>query len=272
MIKKSILLCLGLLWLYLSGTAQDNGKFRRLTSETGLNIQTTLDKRYTANATQYLGFQTRTGYEFGTSSKLNRIELSFSKNFQKEKGLANFVNLNSGISYTHLRATKQADFFLGGYVSYGNLLVFPDGIGEYENNPITYSFWLSTGIATKWKKSIQIQQQKINLSFDGALPLLGYVIRPAYAHPYADNYLVDGIFDFDRTDMGKYLIKSGDLRSLNQFVNAKFKTTVSVPFGKKAHEIGMSYNWEFLWIGGVQKIWHAQQQLSLHLKINFHAK
>lgn len=269
--KKSTWLCLILLWITLPSIAQNSGKFRRLTSETGLNIQTTLDSRYTANPVQYLGFQTRTGYEFGAANKINRIELSFAKNIEKVEGLVNYVNLNSGIRYTHLRATKRSNFYLVGYMDYGNLLIFPRG-AEFTNNPITYTFWLSVGAAAKWKKAIQLRQKKINIAVNGALPLLGYVIRPAYAHPYAENYLVDGVFDFERTNMGKYLVKSGHLRSLNQFMNAQLKTTVGVPFGKKAHEIGLSYNWEFVWVGGVQKIWHSQQQLSINLKINFNAK
>jgi len=190
MIIKSTWLCLGLLWLSLSCIAQNTEKFRRLTSETGLNIQTTLDSRYTANPVQYLGFQTRTGYEFGAANKITRIELSFAKNFDKVEGVVNYVNLNSGIRYTHLRATKRPNFYVGGYLDYGNLLVFPRG-AEFTNNPITYTFWLSIGAAANWTKQIQIKQQKLNVSVNGALPLLGYVIRPAYAHPYAENYLVD---------------------------------------------------------------------------------
>lgn len=271
MINKSTWLCLSLLWLSLTSIAQNNQKFKRLTSEIGINLQTTLDQRFTANAVQYTGFQTRTGFEFGTPQKFNRIELSFAKNFERWKNISSYINLNSGIRYIHLSVTKKPSLLIGGYVDYGNLLIIPEG-GAFENNPIAYSFWLSIGPALKWQRSIRIKQKSIHLSVEGSFPLVGYVIRPAYAHPYPDNYLVDGRFDFDRKGMWGYLLKSGKIESLNQFINTKLKTTCSIPFGKKAHAIGLSYHWEFLWINRLQKLWHNQQQLSFFLKINLHAK
>jgi len=265
MINKSNWLCLGFLWLSLSCIAQDIGKFHRLISENGLNIQTALDRRFTANAQIHLGFHTKTGFEFGNSKKLNRIELHFAKNFEK-LNFNYFVNLDSGLRYTHLRQTKVNHLKIGGYFDIGSFLIFPKGRWS-DNNPITYTMWSSLGITANWQKLVKIGQKKMLLSIEGALPLMSYVIRPAHAHPYPENYLVDGIFDFERTDMGKYLLKSGKLKTLNQFNNFVAKSALSVPFGKKQHQIGLSYNWSLLWKGGDQKLWFAQQQLSLNFKI-----
>lgn len=268
--NKKNWLCLGLLWLSFSCIAQNNGKIRTLISETGLNLQTTLDQRFTANAQTRLGFHTKTGVEFGKNQRLNRLEIHFTKNFV-EQDFTYFINLNSGFKYTHLRPTKMNRLKLGGYLDVGSLLIFPDGVWS-NNNPIAYTIWSSLGIAAQWEKPIRIKQKKMTLSIEGSMPLLSYVIRPAHAHPYPDNYLVDGVFDFGQKDMAKYLLKSGQLKTLNQFNNFNAKTTLAMPFGKKDHQIGLSYNWALLWKGGEQKIWLAQQQLSLHFKINLHAK
>lgn len=265
MINKSNWLCLGLLCLSLSCIAQESGKFRRLIYETGLTIQTALDQRFTANAQTHIGFYTNTGFEFGKNQRLNRIEIHFAKNFE-QPDFTYFINLHTGLRYTHLRPTRVNHLKLGAYLDVGSLLIFPDGLWS-ENNPISYTMWSSLGLAAQWQQPIMIKQKKMTLSIEGALPLLSYVIRPAHAHPYPENYLVDGIFDFGRTDMGKYLIKSGRLKTLNQFNNFIAKSTLSVSFGKKAHQIGLSYNWSLLWKGGEQKLWFAQQQLSLNFKI-----
>lgn len=270
MINKNNWICLVLLCLSCSCIAQDNNQFRRFIFETGLNRQTTLDQRFTANGQTDLGFQLNTRFEFGNKNKLNRLELNFSKNFV-EPDLVSFINLNPELRYTHLRSSKWKNLKIGGYFDIGSLLIFPDGLWE-PDTPITYTIWSSLGVAAKWQKPINIGRKKWQLSIEGSLPLLSYVIRPAYAHPYADNYLVDGTFDFSREGMGKYLLKSGQLKTLNQFNNFKTKTSLTMPFGKKAHQIGFSYNWSFLWKGGNQKLWFAQQQLSLNLKINLHAK
>lgn len=265
MINKSNWLCLGLLWLSFSCLAQKDGKIRRLVFENGLNLQTVLDQRFTANAQTHFGFHTKTGFEFGKNQRLNRFEIHFAKNFVK-RDLTFFTNLHSGFRYTHLRPTKMKQLKLGAYLDVGSLLIFPDGQWS-ENNPISYTIWSSLGMAAHWEKPIMIKQKKMTLSIEGALPLLSYVIRPAHAHPYPDNYLVDGVFDFEQKEMAKYLIKSGKLKTLNQFNNFIAQTTLTVPFGKKEHQIGLSYNWSLLWKGSNQKLWFAQQQLSLTFKI-----
>lgn len=257
--------CLGLLWLSFSCIAQNNGKIRRLIFENGLNVHTALDQRFTTNAQTHIGFQTKTGFEFGKNQRLNRLEIHFAKNFV-DQDFTFFTNLNSGLRYTHLRATKTNQLKIGGYFDIGSLLIFPQGAWS-ENNTISYTIWSSLGIAANWQKPINIGQKKMLLSVEGALPVLSYVIRPAYAHPYPDNYLVDGVFDFEQKDMAKYLIKSGKLKTVNQFNNFNAKTTLTMPFGEKDHQIGLSYNWSLLWKGGNQKLWFAQQQLSLHFKI-----
>ncbi len=265
---KSILFCLVLLCVSCSCIAQKNDQFRRFIFETGLNRQTTLDQRFTANGQTDLGFQLNTRFEFGNKNKLNRLELNFSKNFV-EPDFTYFTNLNPELRYTHLRSSKWKNLKIGGYADIGSLIIFPQGAWK---SPLSYTLWSSLGIAAKWQKPVSIGRKKLQLSIEGSLPLLSYVIRPAYAQPYADNYLVDGTFDFDREGMGKYLLKSGQLKTLNQFNNFKAKTTLTMPFGKKGHQIGLSYDWSLLWKGGNQKLWFAQQQLSLNVKFNLHAK
>ncbi|MEM1124784.1 MAG: hypothetical protein AAGJ18_30380, partial [Bacteroidota bacterium] len=87
MTKKIIAFCWSLLCALGTIYAKTDNRFKRLTSETGLHLQTTLDRRFTANAVAHVGFQTRTGFEFGSDSRFNRIELAFSVNFSKVKGI-----------------------------------------------------------------------------------------------------------------------------------------------------------------------------------------
>ena len=267
MAKKTILYCTILLFLQGIIYGQDAAKTKAFVIEYGGNLQTSLDQRFVSQPKTHLGFNFNLGYEFGKNNRLNTLELSFSKNVADFTKLVEFTNLKPEFRYTHTRAIKGKAIHLGGFYDVGTFLIFPRNNWD-GNNEITYTIWSSLGIAAKWNKPITLKKKELMLRASGSLPILGYVIRPAYGLPYTENFLEDGTFDFKRTGLAKAILTSGKIRTLNRFMNYKADIGLALPFGKKAHQVGLTYAWELLWVGGQKSITFAQHQLTIGLKIN----
>jgi len=264
MTVKNNLLCLLCLCISLASSAQKNN---RLLIEAGMSLQKVLEKRFTADAQYESNFHSNFHYEFGKKANINRITLGLAANTPNKQNSTDIIQVLGEFKYTHLRPLKQSHY-LGFFVDNGNAFSIP--ITAWSgNNSLSYSLWASVGLASYWEKNISINNRQIIASFDAAIPLLGYVVRPAYGHPYAENFLEDGTFNFDRIGMGKYILTSGKIRSLNSFRTINTKASIAIPFGEKAHQIGLAYAWKYVHIGNDRPIWIAQHQLSIHTKINF---
>jgi len=263
MTVKNKILCLLFLSISLVSKAQKNN---RLLIETGISAQQIVEKRFTADAPYELNFHSNFHYEFGKKANINRITLGIAAN-PNQRGLTDFIHILGEVKYTHLRPLPSS-IYLGFFVDNGNAISIPIG-GWSGNNSISYSLWVSAGVAAYWEKTISINNQKIIASFDAAIPIVGYVMRPAYGHPYAENFLEDGTFNIARNGMAKYILNSGKIRTLNSFVTVNTKASIAIPFGKKAHQIGLAYAWKYIHIGNDRPIWITQHQLSIQTKINF---
>lgn len=259
-----IFICYIALLISLPNWAQ---KQHSILLEYGQNRQIVLDKRFMANADKLFGFNLAISHVFTKPKRFNKMEFRFSKNYTDKSGLAYLIHLKSDIRYTHLRSLKrQAQ--IGGYVNYGSTFSFVRGRWS-DNNGISYTLWLSTGIATRWNQKILVKNQPLILSLSGAFPLLSYAVRPAHGHPYPEGFLKDGVFDFSREGMAKTFFTSGKIRSINSFLDIKTSIGVAIPFGEKAHQIGLNYNWEYLHIKDDRPVYNAQHLFSINYKINF---
>lgn len=257
--------CIALLFCLRSWAQKQHS----LLLEFGLNRQIVLDKRFMANADHLSGFNFTIGHAFTKPKRFNSVTLRTSKNYLDPSEFAYFHHLKSDISYTHMRSLKK-QIWLGGYANYGSNFGFPSKRGNWsDNNAISYSLWVSTGLAAKYQRKITIRERPFIIRLSGTIPLLGYVVRPAHGHPYPEKYLKDGVFDFSREGMAKTFFTSGKIRTLNSFWDVKTSIGLVIPFGKKAHHIGINYNWEYLQIKDDRPIWNAQHHFSIYSKINF---
>lgn len=235
--------------------------------ELGINTRQILEQRFTADSDYEFGFHTSINYEFGKRATINRMTWGFSKNFPKTQEEISFNHLLFEYRYTQLRPLNPTHY-LGFFVDNGNSLLFPRGRWS-ENNTISYALWASTGVAYHWKKSISFNTQTVLITLDAATSLFSYVVRPVQGYPYPENFLKDGIFNVERAGMAKYLLTSGKLRTINSFNNITTKASIAIPFGEKAHQVGINYAWRYFHIGNDRPIWATQHQLSIQTTINF---
>lgn len=264
---KTIFFCCATLLLQVISYGQDQAKTKALSIEFGGNLQTSLEQRFFSESKKHTGFNLTLGYEFGKNNRHNQLELNFSKNALDLSKIADFLHLKPEIRYTHTRALPGKSIHLGGFYDVGALLTFPR-ISWGGNNEISYSIWSSLGVVAKWEKPITIKEKNLIIKASGSLPIIGYVIRPSYGLPYTENFLEDGTFDFKRTGLAQAILTGGKIRSLNSFINYKANIGLALPFGKKGHEVGLEYAWEYFWVGGNKSTALAQHQLSIGLKMN----
>jgi len=259
------ILCL-LMGTCITLIAQENEKQKSILFETGLNYQTILESRFTTNAKNYLGFHTGINMETVQANRTSNMAFEFSKNILRDKYYVDFIHLNCSLIYTQFRTLPSKTLKVGGYIDQRTSLSFPTGAWA-TNNSISYTLWLGSGVAVQGTKSITIKNRNVTLEFAGSLPLLSYVIRPAYAHPYTESFLEDGTFDFTLKGMWKSFFTAGKWRTLNSFMNAKTKVGLVFPVGKKANQVGVHYAWEYLQVGNNRPVWQTQHRLSLTYKL-----
>ncbi len=260
------ILCL-LLSSYVTLIAQENEKQKYIILEAGLNHQTILENRFTTNANNYLGFHTCINLETVKANAINNMAFHFSKNILSDKDFTYFSHLNWSVRYTQLRRLPSKKWKIGGYIDQGNAMSFSGGSWS-DNNVVSYTFWLGTGVAIQGTKTVHLGDKDFLLDFAGSVPLLSYVIRPAHAHPYPETFLRDGTFDFTQKGMWKSFFTSGKWRTLDSFMNFKARAGVVVPSGKKVNQLGIHYAWEYLHVGNDRPVWQAQYRLSLTYKIS----
>ena len=265
--KNKIKIASILLWsLSTILVAQENTKKRFLSLESGFTTMSILENRFTTNTDKSIGFYATIKSEKHQKNRINSSEWFFSKNRLGTDELTNFSHINWHYKYTHFRRLSNKEIVIGGYVDNGGL--FSVAKGEWSsNNLVSYTFWFSSGIALRGKKEVEIKGKKLFLNYESSLPLLGYVIRPAYAHPYFESYLKDGTFNFNQEGMWKAYFTSGKIRTVNSFINFKTKFGVAMPLGKETNTLGLQYAWEYFYVGNDRPIWQVQHRLAVVFKI-----
>jgi len=232
----------------------------------GLNHQSILEQRFSSLPLHFTGFNTRLAYSWENEKSLQSVTTDFSKTTTKGKVSLFFNVLNPELRYTNWRLRKDKNIHFGGYWDAGTVLQFPSGNWAGDNE-ISYTIWSSLGLSALYRKEIQLFNRPFLIKGEASFPLFTYLIRPAYGFPYSENFLQDGIFDFKRTGLGGYIIKSGKLRTVNAFQNVKLNSSLALPLTAKQHQIGLHYQWSFLYAKGEKSISYAQHHLTLFLKI-----
>ncbi|MEM6377843.1 MAG: hypothetical protein AAF705_06505, partial [Bacteroidota bacterium] len=110
---------------------------------------------------------------------------------------------------------------------------------------------------------LSIGNQNFSILSDFNLPLLTYVIRPAYGLPYPEDFLEDGTFDFQRTGMTGTLLTSGKIRSLGYFQQFRFRLGLASLLTSQQHEIGLSYLFDYLNVKDIKPVRQIKNGLQL---------
>jgi hypothetical protein len=223
------------------------------------NLETNKESRFSFRKRTEIGFNTSLKYHWGGIQNKQSIDVSFGKNFRSLKNnLVIFNFLKPTIVYTFQR--KVNNFFLGGFADIGALLAFPRGwTGD---NAIAYTLWTSLGVSAEYYKAISSKKESaffLKLRF----PLISYVVRPAYGFPYPEKFIRDGTFDFQRQNMGKYILTSGKITSLHKFQNILFDLGYLLHITKKRHQVGLTYTLEYLRYNEVRDVMQFRNGIKL---------
>ncbi|MEN0049861.1 MAG: hypothetical protein AAF806_22560 [Bacteroidota bacterium] len=220
------------------------------------------DERLTFRNRVEDGFITTISYFQVSERNLHRIDLGFGKNrINRNHRAATIINLRPQLTYTFQR--KFIDWYVGGTMNIGSLLSFPNSNRWAGNNTISYTIWSSLGISGRYQKPFELKNQRFHVVADFHFPLLSYLIRPTYGLPYPSNYLEDGTFDFQRQNLTSALLRSGKIRSLDQFQYLETRLGLSTFLTSKQHEIRLSYLFDYFNVNEVKPVRQIRNGLEL---------
>ncbi len=258
----ALFLCIGQVY-----SQSDTTSSRGITINYSFNNESFEDTRFSFRNRVEPGFTSSLLLFWKKNRSRHSFRLGFGKNFPQRAGeLVAFNNLRPEFIYTYQR--EIANWYVGGYFGLGSLLSFPTGLWAGNNN-ISYSIWGSVGLATEFQKRLPFNNERFAIFSRLRIPIVSYVIRPSYGLPYPEDFIEDGVFNFQREGMGRYVLSSGNLNSLNTFQKAYFEVGFSSYFAKKRHEIGLSYILDYLKIDEVKEVKQVKNGIQLSTNFKF---
>ncbi len=203
-------------------------------------------------------------YRYG-KKHYNKIGLNFATGQTNQQFASSERNMYFNLCFEQLRQIKsQHQVQIGGFVDLGGILQFRSGNWFDAGTGMSYGFWSSFGLAARksfqWGKNWQA-------SIAARTPLLAYVVRPAYGFPYPPSFLKEGRFSFELDNVGTELLKSGEIQTIHQFANLQISPKISKNFGTKQHELGVGYQFNYLFFSGVKPMAGFQHQVSLQFNL-----
>jgi len=220
---KKIIFLLFTVLTYTRGTTQEANKLNHeIGVLAGFNITSITDKRFSNLEKKYI--QPKLGLVISKWNTQRREEFLIS--YTTNTAVNNPKNIwykviHPEVNYTYQR--RVSNMWIGGSFQSSTLLLFPNnGRRLYNNNPISYTIANSLGIAINRSISVlQNEDQKADIGFGFRSSLLTHLIRPAYAHPYPEHYLQEEVFSPTRSGLGKSIVKSGKLKTINKYYNMR---------------------------------------------------
>ncbi|MEZ4910814.1 MAG: hypothetical protein R2774_08120 [Saprospiraceae bacterium] len=209
----------------------------------GINIK---DQRFSAIAKQ--AFAPVFGGEIVKSRHQSIASHRFyftSSKTAKSDGWLLIKNLRPYYQFTYNWKIDEMNFF-GFNIENLTLLNTPvSRKGIYTNNPISYLTSLSVGPSFFYRNNMKSGDNS-HLYFVTSIQaaLLGYVIHPAYGHPYPKSYLKPGTFHPERKNMTSSVLKSGNIVTINRY------NSINISFGLQwfiSDKYGVGVNLKNYW-------------------------
>ncbi len=223
--KKVVLLsCFNLVLVSLQ--AQDETKSVQLGVRVGVGFASLEEKRFSSQVQQGI----LPTYSMDIETYKNKVRQNLSINFSLTQDYTNqpslsYVLVFPEVRYTYMKSLSD-NWYIGGMFHSFTLLNFPESeLTKFVNNSISYTLAQSIGPSLFYQKTAL--NQKISFESECQLGLLSYVVRPAFAHPYPENYLQPDVFSPDRSGMMRSLFKGGKLWTLNKIQNIHLNTSTS---------------------------------------------
>lgn len=246
-------------------SAQDAANFKQ--EEIGLHLNWRItqftDARLSARKFQAGAWSFGTIYRKETAKKREALIFTFSRSSTLDpKGLLKINLISPQVQYSHQR--KAGNLWIGGFIDSYSLLKFPQAAaGTFNNNPISYT--ISKSIGPMISREFVLRETEDNRFFtipSLQMGVLNYVIRPAYGHPYPDEYLTEEHFSPTRRGMAGPLLRSGKLKLPHKYQMIRFSLGLFYQIQSR-YKIGLNYEFYFQRDGGIHSSHTMNHDLGL---------
>lgn len=223
--RCSILVFISVLFISIASHGQDVNLINRhkneLSLKAGFSRLSIKDKRISGARRNYWAPKFEIGFQQVREHYRQNIVMSYiHKGAVNKDELLDLRIFFPSLSYSYER--RIGNNWIGGAYSTSVLLAFPSSNSNiFNNNPVSYTMIHSLG--PRFSK-VNHYGDKWSLEASAQVGLINYVVRPAYGHPYPDQFLETGTFTPTRKGMAGPLVRSGKLLSVNkhQSFNIKF--------------------------------------------------
>ena len=154
--------------------------------------------------------------------------------------LLNFKVFHPEFQYSYLR--KIGNQWIGAFINSSNLIVIPDSpLGGFSNNPVSYTLANSFGLKVEKNHALfNNEKHRLELQSSMQMALLSHVVRPAYAHPYPEDFLKESTFNPTREGMPSSVMSSGKIRSIKDYQSFTVKLGLGYYFNNN-FKMNLSY-------------------------------
>jgi hypothetical protein len=251
--------------LATTAITQDNkSKLREIGIEIGIRQNNLYEQRLSNNWKRsyqpvYAVFNNK---QTDNRRQLFRMEFSQGVSNRSDQFIS-FKNLQANVHYSYLWKIKNE--WIGPSYSSETLLIWPSNTDKFGNNPITYTIAQNLGFTidrTYNLKSTDDWSFDINRTIQSSL--LSYNIRPAYGHPYPEEYLQEGVFTPTRRGMGKAIAKSGKLQTINKKLHLNLVLGLNLTY-RDALKMGLNYRYNYSATLSNQSVKNSSHDLSFAL-------
>ena len=244
-------------FLFILSTAEAqesmNPRHKELGLQHGISISSIKDSRLSARTKHLNLSHFAFVYKKWNDHKKESLIISYSGNFKNPKSENLWYKIiHPEVMYSYQR--KWKGHFIGGYYHSSTLLSFPiSQSGGFGNNPISYTIANSLGIVfNKTQSLLSHGKHSVDLDASAQVALLSYLIRPAYGHPYPEDFLKEDTFNPTQAGLGKSIVKSGKIRSLNKYQSFRLVLGINYYF-KDSFKVNATFAFDFQNNSALQK-------------------
>lgn len=245
----TIFLATLLLSLYCSPSlqAQEEVPERRyFNMEAGVSFPKYLDEAISTLRYQGPAFSGGGGFLLRNNRRIEQIDFLFDFGFlDNEANGATITEYNSTLNYTYQRYIKplsldllpgDLQWYAGGTISSFWALL---DHSSFTNNSLNSSVYITLNPSTTFLYDFALWNQKFTAHASAFIPVLAFVVRPAYGSPKFEGFLDDS----DDKPVSSFF-ESGQLVSLNKFFRLNTLYTLEYHL-KNNNALRLRYMWDF---------------------------
>lgn len=256
-------------FIFLFVTPLSAQKESFLHREIGIRIGTSLtmskESRFSNMTKRYIQPKFGLAYIKMTDKKREELILSYTSTFKPKNPTSLWYKIiNTEVNYTYQRKVKNT--WLGGTYQSSTILNFPNnGRGLFGNNPISYTIINSLGIAVDHTQGLlEKNNRRLDINLGTRIPLVSYLIRPIYGHPYPEHFLQEDVFTPTRNNIGKSIFRSGKVRTIDKYQSIKL--VLGLHYYHNDHlKIGMNYEGSIQRVSDGKRLTYSYHDLILNV-------